>query len=272
VRSTLIELLARLGYAARGAVFLIIGYFCAVASVVSTRPLDSHDAFRALLTRPLGNILVGAIAVGLFCFAGWRLAQALLDTEGCGSKLRGYGKRFAFGASAIFYMFFASLTLSVFVGMGSGNSDAAARDWAGRLLTVPFGRWLIATIGLVLIGTGVGTAVAGLSAEYANRMSLSSEQRRLVVALGVVGYLTRAIVFAMIGLFFFFAALHANASEATGVAGTLRTIQGQRYGAVLLGITAAGLLSFGAFGIAEALFRRIPTNKLETRRPAWLSI
>ena len=72
----------------------------------------------------------------------------------------------------------------------------------------------------------------------------------------------------MIGLFVFFAALYANANEVTGVAGTLRSIQNMQYGAFLLGITAAGLLAFGAFGLSEALFRRIPADD-KTGRPSW---
>ena len=121
---------------------------------------------------------------------------------------------------------------------------------------------------MAIIGTGVGTAIAGLRAEFADRISLPSDQKRIVAALGIVGYLTRALVFVMIGLFVLFAAIYTNANEATGVAGTLRSIQGIRYGAVLLGITAAGLLSFGAFGLSEALFRRIPADD-KTGRPSW---
>src|SRR5262245_17400956 len=82
-----LEQLARLGYVARGSVFLIIGFFCAYAAYASTRPLDSNDAFRNLLNKPLGGILLGAIAAGLFCFAAWRLAQALLDVDHCGKNL-----------------------------------------------------------------------------------------------------------------------------------------------------------------------------------------
>ena len=76
----------------------------------------------------------------------------------------------------------------------------------------------------------------------------------------------------MIGLFFFFAAIYSNANEATGVSGTLVSIQNQSYGMLLLGITAVGLLAFGAFGIAEAFFRRIPAEKGETGRPIWHGI
>jgi len=69
----------------------------------------------------------------------------------------------------------------------------------------------------------------------------------------------RSLVFAMIGLFLLYAALDSNSREAKGFAGALRLIQHQPHGSLLLGITAAGLLAFGIYGVAEAAFGRIAT-------------
>ena len=179
-----LEHVARLGYVARGSIFLILGYFCAFAAYASTRPLDSNDAFRSLLTKPLGGILLGALAACLFCFAAWRLAQALFDVDGCGKDLPGCGKRIAYGFAGLFYVVFGLLALSVLFGLAHGNSDTIARDWSARLLSIPFGRWLVAAVGLTIIGIGIGTAIAGLRAEFAQRMSMPAESRRLIVLIG----------------------------------------------------------------------------------------
>lgn len=262
------EWLARLGYASRGAVFLILGYFCAVAAWGATRPLDSHDAFRALLAKPFGNILLFCIATGLFCFAAWRLFQAVLDADGCGQTIAGRCKRTVYGLAGLFYLAFGGVAISVLVGLQTVSGDAAARDWTARLLAWSWGQWLVGAVALAIMGTGLGTAVAGFRAEFADRISLPSDQKRIVAALGVIGYLTRAFVFFMVGFFVFFAALYSNANEANGVAGTFRSIQNMQFGAILLGITAAGLLAFGAFGLSEALFRRIPADD-KTGSPSW---
>ena len=88
-----------------------------------------------------------------------------------------------------------------------------------------------------------------------------------MAALGSLGFFARAFVFAMIGVFLLFAAIHFRSSEAKGFAGALRVIQQQPYGAALLGITAAGLLAFGLYGFAEAAFRRITPPSLSISNP-----
>ena len=73
----------------------------------------------------------------------------------------------------------------------------------------------------------------------------------------------------IVGGFLVLAAIHANASEAKGLAGALRTLQQQPYGWVLLGVTALGLFAFGAFQLVVAYYRRIDApNPSEIAREA----
>jgi hypothetical protein len=58
-------------------------------------------------------------------------------------------------------------------------------------------------------------------------------------------------------VFIIFAAFRSNPREAAGLAGALMAIKDRAYGGVLLAVTALGLLAFGAYGLAEALYRRI---------------
>jgi len=63
----------------------------------------------------------------------------------------------------------------------------------------------------------------------------------------------------MIGLVFLYAALDSNSRKAKGFAGVLRLIQQQSCGSIWLGVTAAGLLAFGIYEVAEGAFGRITT-------------
>src|SRR5262249_11167166 len=165
-----------------------------------------------------------------------------------------------------------AVSLSMLVGIHTTTTERAVRDWTGWALEQPFGQLAVGAIGIAIIVTGVCIGIAGVRAEFRDRIALKAKPRRLVTALGRAGYLTRSAVIALIGLFLVFAAIHANAHEATGLGGALLVIKQQTYGTALLAITALGFLAFGTYGLAEALYRRIDGQRLTTRVPSWISI
>jgi len=68
----------RIGYVARGIVFLIVGAFALLAaSGLGTHPQGARDALEFLFQKPFGGYFLWLLAAGLACFAGWRFVQAV---------------------------------------------------------------------------------------------------------------------------------------------------------------------------------------------------
>jgi hypothetical protein len=144
-------------------------------------------------------------------------------------------------------------------------TDQIAHEWTAWLLSQPFGRWLVGAAGIAFLITSIGAVVKAVRADFNRRLDAKKPQREIVAELGVAGFLARGFVFAMIGLFLLFAAVHSRSNEAKGFAGALQVIQHQPYGSFLLAITAAGLLAFGVYGIAEGAYRRITPPRVPSR-------
>jgi hypothetical protein len=253
-----LETAARLGYAGRGAVYVIVGAFAVLAAMGSGGPKDQKGALQKVLQQPLGEVLLALVALGLLCFSLWRVLQAFLDADHIGREPKGLAKRAIYAVTAAVYVGLAVGTVSIILGTdGSGGGDTAARDWTAFLMAKPFGRWLVAGAGAVVAGAGIGFALRGCKPDFEPRLALNATARAWVVPLGRAGFVARGVVFLLIAWFLVQAALHANAREAQGLGGALRALQQEPYGSALLGIAALGLFAFGVFQFATAYYRRI---------------
>ena len=255
-RNTL-ERLARFGYGARGAVYVLVGGLALLASVGGGRPGDSHDALRTVLVGPFGIVLVGLIALGLLAFALWRAVEAVTDADRRGTSLKGLVTRGAHLVSALLYLGLAGTAGSLCLGLGFGGGDGV-HDGTAWLLARPMGRWLVALVGLAVAGTALGYLARAWKGDTTARLSLDGEaRRRWAEPTGRFGYAARGVAFLIIGGFLAAAAWHQSSAEAKGLGDAFVLLRSQPYGTVLLALVAAGHAAFGAFGLIQARYRHI---------------
>lgn len=257
-----IERLARVGYAAKGGVYVLIGVLAARAALgTGGRTTDSSGALETISEGSFGTLLLAVILLGLVGYAAWRLIAAASDAENQGSDGKGLAKRVGGAARGVVYLGLALQALRLIQGAGGeSGGDRRAEDWTARLMSAPFGRWLVAAAGLGVIGY----ALYQLYRAYASKVrkhldlgQLSASAQQAAVAVGRFGIGARGVVFVVIGWFLIRAARQSDASEASGVAEALRILERQAYGKWILAVVGLGFVAYGIYQFVNARYRRI---------------
>jgi hypothetical protein len=257
-----IQRLARVGFAAKGLVYLIIGGLALRAALGrGGQATDSQGAMLTILQQPFGRALLVVVAVGLAGYATWRFVQAALDPEGTGADGNRLAKRAAYAISGALHAALALAAARMAMGVGRARGgDSGAQDWTALVLAQPLGRWIVAAVALGIVAFGLAELVRAYRTELPRQLDLSRlspSARVWVVRFGGMGMAARGVVFALIGGFLVRAALAYDSSQARGLGGALESLHAQAHGPWLLGLVAVGLIAFGLFELVQARYRRI---------------
>lgn len=256
--------LARLGYAARGIVYLIIGGLAIkLATGFGGKITDQHGALQAISQEPFGKFLLVIVAIGLVGYALWKFIEAFFDTDSVGTRAKGMVGRVGDVATGIAYALLALGAISIITGSGNGgkSSNASTQDWTAKLLHNPFGVFLVVVIGLIVIAVAAYLFYRAYAADFRKRLNLSSlspQWRNWAILSGRFGYAALGVVYGIVGIFLIVAAVKNNASQAKGLSGALQVLIHQPFGPVLLAVVALGLIAYGIFSFVEARYRRLP--------------
>jgi hypothetical protein len=259
LRNPWVEPLARLGYAARGVVYSLVGIL-AIQTAFGARGNQRTDTRSALQwVAEQSTALLWLLALGLFGYALWRIVQGTLDPENKGTDPKGLAHRTAMVASGLIYGSLALAATRIASGAGDAGSGGT-QGFTADLMSRPFGRWLVAIAGIAVIVSGFVQLRDGWTGKFRRHLKeqeMDANEQRLAVKTGKLGLIARGIVFLLSGWFLIRAALQFNPAEARGLGGALETLASQPAGAWLLGLVALGLIAFGAYSILLARYRRI---------------
>jgi Domain of Unknown Function (DUF1206) len=251
--------LARWGLVSKGILYALVGVIAVDVSVAGgERVRDRGGALSALADTWPGKLLVGAVAVGLLGYSLWRFAEVLLGRTLEGREQLGLLKRLGVLARGVWYLGLLGVAASAL----AGADEPAGREdrFTARVLDFPAGRWLVAAVGLGILGAGVFNLWRGMTGRFKQRLKLRKMgelEERAFTAIGVVGHLARALVFGLIGVFLVRAAWQYDAKETIGLDGALGKVLRQDYGDTLLGLVAGGLLAYGLYCFVEARYREV---------------
>jgi uncharacterized membrane protein len=255
--SDALEHLARIGLIAYGVVHLLLAWLALQLAWGggSGQSADQAGALATLAEQPLGRPLLWLLAVGLVALAAWQAAEVLrwrsrLSSTGDARK-KALEKVVKSVAKAVLYAVLAVLAVRTATSGGSSGGQQSAAGVFGW----PAGRWLVALVGLVVIGVGVYLVHKGVSKRFLEEVDLGSapaQTTRLVTRLGQVGFPAKGVALGVVGGLLVYAAFTFDPARATGLDGALRTILSAPFGRVLLTLVAVGIAAFGAYCFVRA--------------------
>mgnify|MGYP002780757990 FL=1 len=256
------ERLARLGYAAKGLVYFIVGFLAAQAAFgAGGRTTNTSGALTTIVIQPFGKFLLFIVTIGIIGYVLWRIVQTILDPEHAGEQMNAkrIAQRLGYAFSALTYCGLALTAVKLIMGSEGGNGEAT-EDWTELFLAQPLGRWLVGLAGVIVISVGFYYLYEAYKAKFRRHLKLSQMnhfEQTWAVHLGRFGIAARGIVFGIIGLFLIQAAKQSDASQAKGFGEALAILAQQPAGPWLLGIVALGLIAYGIYSLVEARYRQI---------------
>jgi hypothetical protein len=251
-----IHAVGRIGIASRGVIYLLLAYLAFDIARHGSAPAQtsSTGALQELEARTGGKLLLFILAIGLGCYAAWRLFDALADASGAMRRVSSLAVGTIYGVLCV-------RAVELVAGHATnGGASSNPEPWVARIMGWSGGTIAIEVAGAVLVGAGVGLGIWGLLRRYDKNLALDRVSRpwqTAVKVLGGLGDAARGALIALFGVYLVEAAVTSNPTQAKSVDQTLQALVHHPFGALAIGAIALGLLSFGIFSFVEARLRRL---------------
>ena len=251
---------ARLGMAAKGAVYSLIGVLTALAAFgQGGQQTGGKGALQYLAQQSYGQILLVILGLGLLGYVFWRMYQVFANPKGFDDDAKGYGKRVAFFISGLIYAGFSFYAFKLAFGSSSGSSGGMM----GSLMSGSNGDTIA-----IIVGIGMAIkAIYDLYRAYSNKFREEVEEagmdrkaQKTLINAGKVGHTARG---AVIGLMAYLT-LRSGLSSGNKISTTTDAfsyIQNE-FGSVVLGIVAIGFVAYGVYMFIKAKYPAISVASL----------
>ncbi len=256
-----IEKLARLGFIAKAVLYMTIGALATAAALRlgGTPGTGSRGAMATLINAPFGELLIVAIAIGLFGYAAWRLVEGITDAEGVGTSAKGIAKRVRSVGIGVLHAALGVSAIKLAAGdVNAAKDGAQTQHWAARALSSTTGTAILGAVAAGFIAFGAYQLYKAYRAKLDKRLSLggmSSGARRFVIAASRFGIAARGVVFATVGVLLVRVITQHDPKEARGIKSALLELF--ELGRAPFLLVATGLVAYGIYQLINARYRRI---------------
>jgi hypothetical protein len=215
--------------------------------------VTGRGALAQLAGETLGRLTLLVMAIGFAALVVWQLIAAAVGFRDRDSQgLRALERLAALCRATVWgYLAFTTAQLAAARGSGTGSP----RGTTGTVMSWPAGTWLVALVGAVVLGVGIGLAVFGWRVGFLDQLdddARTGGRRVPIVVFGRVGYVAKGVALVVIGVLLVWAAWTHDPHKPAGLDGALHELVGGAWGTAAVIVIAVGLSCFGLFLMARA--------------------
>ncbi|WP_315906238.1 DUF1206 domain-containing protein [Priestia koreensis] len=243
----------RFGIMTRGAVYILVGIVTLMAALgIGGSTKGAQGAFSSVASVPFGEVLLWVIGVGLICYIIWRILEFFTDPENQGEDVKGWLSRTGYIISGLIHIGFASKAFMI--ANHAGKSGDAKEKWTAKVLSEPFGQWMIGLLGVIIIGVGIHELYVAYTEKFVKRFNIAKmnpKEIRIGKLTGKIGISARGIVICIIGYFLIITAITLDTDKAMGIDEAIGKLASEPYGQWMLVAVAIGLFLYGIFEVIK---------------------
>jgi hypothetical protein len=245
-----LQTLGKVGYAAQGVVWLLLGWIALQLALGSgsSEEATQQGALARLADNALGRVLLVVMVVGLVAYGVWQAVEAIWGHTRQEQKKR-LAKRVASAGKAVLSLALAATAVGLLVGSRGGSGSSPEQATSG-VLSAPGGVALVVVAGLALLVLGAYLVYRGVTASFREKLEPGVDRR--VIAAGRVGYAGRGVAVAVVGVLLVLAAARHDPEQAGGLDAAFTALLQLPLGAVVLGAVALALMFCGVYQVVVA--------------------
>ncbi len=260
-KQTFIRIIARVGFIAKGLVYFMVGLLALQTTIgIGGKTAGTKQALEEFIYQPFGSVLLIGCIIGLFAHAIWKILQSIIDPENRSKSKEVFLLRVVDFFTGLLYLSFSYAAWQIFRGLNIQSDSESTEIWVGKILELPFGKWLVLFIAFIIIVAGFYQFYSAYMANFDYRFdvqNMNKKERNTLRKLGQIGISAWGVVYCMLGVLFYQAAISFNAEEAGGLNDALNALGEQPFGVWILGTTAAGLMIYGIYLLILSYYHKI---------------
>ena len=253
-RSDLLAHAVRAGLVSYALVHLLLAFVALrLALAGGDGSATGQGALAQLAGDALGRSVLGALALGFAVLVLWQVLAAAVgyrDRQGWPRHLMRAGA----ACRVVVYGYFA-VSSAGFAVAGRSASGGSPESGTAKLMDLPLGPWLVALVGLVTAGVGIGLAVFGWRSGFLDQLdeeARTRDRRVPIVLLGQAGYVLKGLALVVVGGLLCWAAWSHDPHRSGGLDESLYQVMGRGWGTVAVVLVAVGIACFGLYLGARA--------------------